>query len=336
MNQLDDLGVRSVAALFEALQVDELWSVTRERGFTWWSYRLAQRITASPVWSDGSMDCTTVRISTEVVVDVDSETDPCSVIAVANMQSTLSAVVWDPETKRISESCSVVVTDGNFHWLIDVLATAAILQNAAAHGRAFGVAELVGGKPAASDHPLMGCRAEMDEMLRVPEEVILPEGQGGSRFAGPLLESLASFGDQRGVIGSLGDTSYTCELPYTGRRSVAEVMMLGEPVETSLLVIETAAEHPVFGSGALLILRPPPDFANPAAAANQINQFETTQHTDLNLLGAWCPDATKDETGTTVAFTAFIPNMLARRNLLENLLLYQADRSQFAATQFAR
>jgi hypothetical protein len=41
-----------VDSLYEQLMVDEQWAVRGERGFTWWSYRLAQHIEVGPeVWS---------------------------------------------------------------------------------------------------------------------------------------------------------------------------------------------------------------------------------------------------------------------------------------------
>lgn len=47
-----DVGLDAVEYLFKALQVDEEWSIRRPRGFTWWSYRLAQHIDATEPWQD--------------------------------------------------------------------------------------------------------------------------------------------------------------------------------------------------------------------------------------------------------------------------------------------
>ena len=63
----DDVGLRLVDSLYKQLQIDDEWAVRRERGFTWWSYRLAQHVEVSaPVWSGDRHVCA-VRIWTEIV-----------------------------------------------------------------------------------------------------------------------------------------------------------------------------------------------------------------------------------------------------------------------------
>jgi len=44
----DDPGIVAVDSLFRDLMVDKEWSTRRDRGFTWWGYRLAQHVAASP------------------------------------------------------------------------------------------------------------------------------------------------------------------------------------------------------------------------------------------------------------------------------------------------
>ncbi|MEI6793524.1 MAG: hypothetical protein WCK97_09890, partial [Actinomycetes bacterium] len=73
--------------------IDDRWAVRRERGFTWWAYRLAQHVeVGAPAWSEDRYICT-VRIWTEVVRDVDPSTDPASVLAAVNPLAQLSALV---------------------------------------------------------------------------------------------------------------------------------------------------------------------------------------------------------------------------------------------------
>lgn len=45
---MTDIGLRLLDSLYEQLMIDDEWAVRRERGFTWWSYRLAQHIEVSP------------------------------------------------------------------------------------------------------------------------------------------------------------------------------------------------------------------------------------------------------------------------------------------------
>lgn len=72
-----------------------------------------------------------------------------------------------------------------------------------------------------------------------------------------------------------------------------------------------------------MTLQLPISSSEPADVANQLNLLEFAQLTDTSLLGAWCPDPTSEG---SVAFTAFLPNVIAQPGILENTLLYLAGR----------
>lgn len=327
-----DVGIQAVEYLFTQLMVDEAWAVREPRGFTWWAYRLAQHVEAGiPTW-DGQREVCEVRVWTEVANDVDASRDVAMVMGITNQQQTLSALAWDPVEQTVTECCKVVVHEENIGWLGELLATAAVMQNTAAHSRAHGVANAVGGVPAASNHPRNGERPEMDDTLNVPAQAIAPAGKDGSAFAGALTEGLGAFVGQLGLVGSSDADGFTCEVPFTGSRSVALVLQTNEPPETSLLQIFSDVAHPEYGHGALMILSPPVMFEKEqvAAAANRLNLMEVTEVTDTALLGAWCPDPTNDD-GNSIAFNAFFPSALARPGILKNQIIYQSVRSQRSA-----
>ena len=52
------------------------------------------------------------------------------------------------------------------------------------------------------------------------------------------------------------------------------------------------------------------------------------------LLGAWCPDVLAPD-GNGLAFTCFLPNLLARPGLLADQIGYQRDRARFAAGELS-
>ena len=166
---MTDVGLRLLDSLYEQMMIEDQWAVRRERGFTWWAYRLAQHVeVGAPAWSEDRYICT-VRIWTEVVRDVDPSTDPASVLAAVNPLAQLSALVWDPADATVIECCTATVHDEIFTWLSKVLATAAVLQNTAAHSRAKILASATGGSAAASNHPsAAGMRLTMDDLLNVP------------------------------------------------------------------------------------------------------------------------------------------------------------------------
>jgi hypothetical protein len=66
MNLLkEDLGIATVQNIYQDLQIDQKWSMTDERGFTWWGHRLAQRIWADPPLEDREIPITRVHAETD-------------------------------------------------------------------------------------------------------------------------------------------------------------------------------------------------------------------------------------------------------------------------------
>lgn len=329
-----DVGLQLVSRLFDQLMIDAAWSLPRERGFTWWSYRLAQHVqVAPPVWN-GEVNLCEVRIWTEVVRDVDPATNPSRVLAGVNCDATLNAVLWEPEERLIVECCTATVHEQNIGWLSKVLATAAILQNADAHARAGELAQSCGGVPDVSSHRLNGERPAMDDILNVPRDVVARLGAQPSAFAGSLMAGVHPWLEQMNFYGSADESDVTCEVPYTGSTPAAFLAERGGPVEieTSLVQIFTDVPHPTFGNGAHLTMKLP---ANPspeqvAEWANWLNVSESHGASATPLLGAWCPDPTASE-GRTLIFKSFLPNMIAMPGALENHIAYQATRSRFAA-----
>lgn len=330
---VNDVGLRLLGSLYEQMMIDEQWSMRRERGFTWWSYRLAQHVEVTePVESRGLIVCT-VRIWTDLVSEVDPKTEPGGVLAPFNAQTTLNALVWNTGAATITECCTAVVHEENLGWLSKVLATAAILQNASATNRARGFAEMTGGVPAASNHPSSGQRPDMDDILDVPQ-VVVHEGQQPSRFTGAKMAGAGDFLVDMNLLGSADATGLTCEVPFVGK---APAMSLsserGDTLQTSLVQVFTDVPHPEAGNGVLTIMQLPISFQPNAigAIANDLNVAEAQGSSLTQLLGAWCPDPS-DPSGETVAFCTFVPNMLARWVRIENLVLSAGMHSGFAAS----
>ncbi|RUP04848.1 MAG: hypothetical protein EKK34_10765 [Mycobacterium sp.] len=330
---MTDVGIRVLDSLYEQLMIDEQWSIRRERGFTWWSYRLAQHVeVGEPVESGGLIVCV-VRIWTDLVYEVDPATDPATMLGPLNAQTTLNAITWNSETATISECCTAVIHDEIFSWLSRILATAAILQNASATNRARGFADMTGGVPAASNHPSSGQRPDMDDILGVPQ-VVVQEGRQPSRFTGAKMAGVGRFLVDINFLGSVDETGLTCEVPFL---SNAPAVMLsserGDTLQTSLMQVFTDVPHPDAGNGVLTILRlpisPEPDAV--AAMANRLNLIEAQGVFMNNFLGAWCPDPT-EPVRRTVAFCSFIPNFLSRWVRIENLVVDASVHSRIAAS----
>lgn len=331
---MTDIGLRLLDSLYKQLMIDDEWAVRRERGFTWWSYRLAQHVEVSrPQWSI-DRDVCSVRIWTEVVREVDASSEPALLLGAVNAYADLNALVWNPVEATITECCTAKVHDEIFPWMSKVLATAAVTQNTAAHSRAHQLAEMTGGIPAASDHPLNGQRPEMDDMLNLPEDVIVKEGAAPSRFGGEAWAAVDKYLNEVGYFGSVDETELTCEVPFTGAAPAIAVSE-AKDLQTSLVQLFTGVPHPEEGNGLLGFMQLPVS-ADPdrvAEQANRLNLIESTGEPATNLLGAWC---SKPNSPTTIAFCQFVPNLLANLLRVENVVVYMASHSSFAASQLNR
>lgn len=330
---MTDIGLQLVDSLYEQLMVDDQWSVRHERGFSWWSYRLAQHIEVGAPERSVDRDVCSVRIWTDVVREVDPAANPAQVLGPLNVQATLNALAWDSATANITECCTAQVHDENLDWMGKVLATAAVLQNASAHARADFLAGECRGVPAATTHPSSGERLEMDDLLNVPATIA---GEGGepSRFAGPRMERAGRFLERMQFFGSADSTGLMCQIPFTGRESASVPVEAPQP-QTSLVQVFTDVAHPEFGGGMLVVMRLPVHAETYVAAlqANELNVAEVQGESQNHLLGAWCPDPTS---AAALAFCCFVPNVLANSVVVENLVSYQGGRSMFAAERLKR
>ncbi|WP_374947493.1 hypothetical protein [Agreia sp.] len=337
-----DLGLFMIDMLYERLMVDDEWSMRGPRGFTWWSYRLAQHVEASVPVRVGDADVCEIRIWTELVNNVDPNSPAADVVAMPNMQATLSATIWDPNRRTITDYCTAVVHPETADWMAWLLPVAALLQNTAAHSRAHALADALNGTPAESNHPTNGQRPQADELLSAPERITGPDGSQRSKFIGPITRAVAQTIGRIGLAGFSTDTEFVCELPFSGPRPIAMVID-PEPVETALLEIYPDVEHPQFGSGALMTVALPLHFAPDEVmhVANKLNALEAQAALPVDgakptgmslgvLLGAWSPDPRVDSRDR-IAFNCFLPSVLARPALLENMVRCQVIRSDFSA-----
>ena len=325
-----DVGLEAIDRIFDMLQIDDEWSVRRPRGFTWWSYRLAQHIDATEPWQDEEFQLSRIRVRTDLVNVTDPSRRPEEFVALMNAQETLSAVVWDPQERSLSEHCTGIVHQENVGWLSQLLATAALLQNNAAHGRAQALAKALGGVAASTNHPVSGERPAPDGMLGEPAQMAEQAREAGRSFL-PLCSGLTGFLRQYQLLGFSDEGGFSCEVPFTEVIPAAAKAALNLPgeAETSLLRIYPGIEHPNYGSGALVTLLPPVIFDPDEipGVVNRLNLTEAKANTDSSLLGAWCPDPT-NQRRDTIAFTAFLPDLLAEPGALENQVVFQAARSR--------
>ena len=335
---MDDVGTQILDAIYDQLKVEDEWAFRRQRGFTWWSYRLAQHIDVSPPVHDRGLDLCSLHVRTAVVRDVDPNTNPAPLLVQLNRQATLNALVWDPSDATISVRCAVTVHQDIASWIYYVLATAAILQNDLAHAHTVALAKVSGGQPAGSNHPTHGVRNEPNSSMDVPARVMIPAGEVPSKFVGAQCAEIEGFlielAETKGWYGNADTEGATVEVPFTGYRpAMFQDRSTPDPrLEPALVQVFTDIPHPNFGNGALVVTRLPisPGADQSVDLANDLNLAESAGGHDVPpLFGAWVPDPFSEEENG-LAFGSFLPNFLALGGILNNWMAYQATRAQFA------
>jgi len=319
-----DPGLAVVEHLYKQMQIDAAWSVRRERGFTWWGDRLAQRVWAST--SEKRLDDSVwqVHIETDLVRDV-QDPDPFPALAELNRLASLSACVY--ENRSIRRHASVSVTENNLPFSKELAVHAMSLQATDARP----VAQWLSGRLRAvedvSHHPQSGPRPTPDEMLGV---ALLYQRKREDGVWTPPVDfiGVANATNRCWVSVTAGTHSFRAELPFAG--DIAGGGRRGGEPATALFQTWTDKPHPVFGTGVRLLLKLPGKFD--PRAANFLNVADTVAP-DCHQLGAWCH---RDDWG--LAFVTFLPALVFQRgghyatNLFESLVWHSASRALWAHT----
>lgn len=323
----------AVDALYQGAQMDDQWAVRSDRGYTWWPGDFAQHVHLGPVRSTPSGNECTLTVWTDLVTDVDPDTNPAKVLGLVNMRElAVNAVVWDQESATIKMFCSLSLNEGNTGSAARLIGLPSMLQNSMALALSERLASQCGGSRAVSSHPNTGSHADPDD-LRLFSTMVIGAGQEPSVFsrteAGKLLgqsrkswmSGLPTIAERLGCRGSGNDMAFTAEVPFASSDHPACVEVF------------TTQPHPVWGNGAWVVLQLPlaPGTDEAFVLANALNAQEFDwAPPGLSTLGAWSPDFLEADMDG-LAFSTFVPNKLAGSGMLENLFIYAALRARFAA-----
>ena len=316
-----DPGLAVVAHLFDQMQIDPQWSVRGERGFTWWGHRLAQRVWASTGEQRLGNAVWQVHIETDLVKEVRLEPDPFPVLAELNRLATFSACLF--ENGHVRLHASVSVTENNLPFAKELAIHAMSLQAADAPTVAGWLSEHLGAELDLSEHPSSGLRAARDEMLGVA--LLYKRKRQDGVWTPPIdFIGVATASNRCWLSATAGTHSFTAELPFVpddiGRHS-------GD-FPRARLQTWTDKPSPIFGTGALMLLRVPGHYD--VRTANFLNVAETVSP-DCHQLGAWSHRA-----DWGLAFVTFLPALVFQRggpyatNLFESLVWHAASRALWA------
>jgi hypothetical protein len=273
------------------MQVDEEWSLRQERGFCWWGHEYAQRIWAEPGYDDDGIVIYRVHAEADVVRDIEITPSVLEGLAALNTMTILSALVAEPEERKVQYRASMWVHEQSVDWVARLFQFVVAVQAANANAQGALLAGVVGGTPDRTAHPVSGERPSMDDMLLFTEQIVVPAGSGPSRWAGQEMADLSERWVSRFAVLASGDEhGLTEEFPYLHG--------------TSLLQVTTDEPHPALGTGMLIRLSLPEQIADSEgpAWANDMNRLELGALKGTSLLGSWTV------VNNTPTFVAFYPN----------------------------
>jgi hypothetical protein len=280
-----DIGLRVINYVFKRMQIDESWSVRGARGFTWWGQTLAQRVWAEEPRLDEDMTVTKVHAETDLVKNVDADSEAEALVAAINTHATLSAAIWEPTLRRVSLHCTMFVHDENVDWEEELFTHAVTLQAADAHFLATGLADSLRGQPHETNHPTSGPRLEADEMLGAINNFFFTTVP--SPYRGQDLVTTLRLLEQRFLADGDEESLVAEFLCADDKPAIMRVgLRLPGGLGTAWFKAETVTHHPRLGTGALLLLQLPVD--GDFALAARLNHAERDEWTSSHLLGGWC------------------------------------------------
>jgi hypothetical protein len=325
----EDVGIRLVNHVFRIMRIDEEWSITEERGFTWWGHRLSQRVWAEVPRMHNNTNVVAVHAETAFLRNVKSGFSPGQKTAVANRYSSLSALISDHETERVYWRCSAYIHDQVEPWIQPLFASAVAIQAEEAHFRVDELRENIGGDIDESEHPESGIRKDPDEMLSIVTDFFLPQGMGSSPFREDEFQAVANMEPSPAVMATYDPSGLTAEVPFSGVEPAALSAMspTAEGPSTALFQASSGEGHQYLGSGCRIQLVLPlkvDDHGTPAG----INLAEAKSWTGYNLFGGWY------WANESLIFGTFIPSAAYRRGLLSLILWNAAGKAKWFYDEF--
>jgi hypothetical protein len=320
-----------VQQLYTDLMIDDEWAVRPSpREFTWWPFKLAQRVWAGPEVPLDDTTATRLHIETDLLtgVHLDKVPELHKILSMANSVASLSALVHHPDTGRVTMHCAVNVTEDSDEAMSRLAAVAAVLQMTEAFGKAdLGFAKIGPGvKPAWSNHPTSGPRHRPDDLMGATEQVVLPVGRLPSRFGAEDFRMIEQLAVSAVSLGGATKDGFVAEVPFTGDTPafVQAATLVPSEGMTALLTCRNE-DHPGYGSGAVINLRVPADVGDRAyQLAADLNHAEATvDYSPMPAFGAWC--VVKD-----LAHVVFLPSAHRHPDFLPMLGMISSMRGQLA------
>jgi hypothetical protein len=292
------------------MNIDEKWSVKTDRGFTWWGHQYAQSIWAEQPIEDNGFLVTKINAETELFKYPTRSTKKETLLAVEMMKTSLSGLIIHPEDYKITLRCSAYIHEENRSWLGKIFSLAAIMQVIDVEKKGDALAMVLELQPDKSNHPDSGVRNEMDEMLNVVDQVIIPTGREPFDSIGEFeFRRTSDMFDNQNLTSTASETGLSAYLPFGDN--------------SALLMVDTEHDHPELGKGLLIRLFLPPEKILPVTDIDgpfvmDLNSMEQNAFPSSHFLGSWCLGPV-GENNQTAVYVTFIPAAICTPGILFNM-----------------
>jgi hypothetical protein len=319
---LYDPGLQLVSALQSQLQVEPEWCVPLERGFQWWPGHLSQRVWAEPVKQIGSHEFSRIHIESDFLRNVDVSEKILKLTAYANRLTTVSAVVFQPDERRIRLHTSICVSQGNMEAVLRLAGTVAPLQAADASAKSLGFAEMLSVEPDTTAHSATGTR-DSGHMCLLMLQALAEENRESSPASEIDFKPLEDLDPRPWVIGFAGKGGLTAEFLFTSSTPSMLAAATSEGLGTAMFQLTTDFQHPQLGEGVLMRLTLPLNASSELTNALKFLEARDGAN-NADQLGGWC----EDKNGPV--FVTFLPTCLMERDWLVNFIYDNAIRTTWA------
>jgi len=310
--KMNDHGIQLVRKIFKDMNIDDEWSIENERGFKWWGHQYAQRIWAEQPIEDNGFHVTKVNAETELLKYPKRSTEIETLLATEMKNASLSGLVIDSEADTITLHCSAYVHEENQSWLGKIFSLAAIMQVIEAENKGDILASVLELQPDKSNHPVSGVRNNMDEMLSVLDQAVIPLGREPFHSIGEFeFRRTADMLNSQNLLTTADETGLSAYMPFGDN--------------SALLLVDTEHEHPDLGKGLLIRLFLPPEKILPIADIDgplvmNLNSMEQRLFPSGHFLGSWCLGPVGENVQTAV-YVTFIPAIVCNARILYNMCL---------------
>jgi hypothetical protein len=241
------------------------------------------------------------------------------------MMASLNGYVVCGGKERIKLRCNAFIHGENQMWLEKLFGLAAIMQIVDAETKVENISKMLKLDPDFSCHPQLGFRQEADDMLKILDQLVIPEGRKPfNRIGEAQLKFVSELLNNQNIPSTVGETILSGYVPF-GR-------------DISLLYITSDEVHPELGHGILIRLFLPPEDIRSIAQINgslvlDMNTNEQKQSLTGHFMGSWCLGS--GEKGVeTLVFVTFIPAIACTPNVFANMVFSALGHNTWAEGYF--